>query len=72
VIAVSPIEPATCALRKAPLDDLAGRVWAIEWHLSLEALRRRGLTIMEWHPDAPLDAVLAPYARVRPIWAARR
>jgi uncharacterized protein (DUF58 family) len=72
VIAVSPIEPARWALRHSPIDELACRLWAIEWRRSIEALRRRGLVIVEWHPDAPLDAVLAPFARFRPRWAARR
>ena len=72
IIAVSPIEPARWALRKSRLDELACRLWAIEWRLSVEALRRRGLVIIEWQPGAPLDAVLAPFARFRPRWAARR
>jgi uncharacterized protein (DUF58 family) len=72
IIAVSPIEPAQSALRNSPLDELACRLWAIAWRLSLEALRRRGLVIVEWRPDLPLDAVLAPFSRFRPRWAARR
>lgn len=72
IIAVSPIEPAPWALRNSCLDELACRLWAIEWRRSLEALRRRGLAIVEWQPDAPLDAALAPFARFRPRWAARR
>jgi uncharacterized protein (DUF58 family) len=72
IIALSPVEPARWALRHSPVDELACRLWALEWRLSLEALRSRGLTIIEWRPDAPLEAVLAPFARYRPRWAARR
>jgi uncharacterized protein (DUF58 family) len=72
IIAVSPIEPARWALRGSRLDELTLRLWAIEWRLSIETLRRRGLAVIEWHPDAPLDAALAPFARFRPRWVARR
>jgi hypothetical protein len=44
----------------------------MQWRLTIEELRRRGLTILEWHADMSLDAVLAPLARSRPRWAARR
>jgi uncharacterized protein (DUF58 family) len=72
IIAVSPIEPARWALRGSRLDELALRLWAIEWRFSVDALRRRDLAIIEWRPDTPLDAVLVPFARFRPLWAARR
>jgi uncharacterized protein (DUF58 family) len=71
IIAVSPIEPARWALRHSGLDELALRLWAIEWQLSIVELRRRGLVIIEWHPETPLDGVLAPYSRIRPRWAAQ-
>ena len=72
IIAVSPIEPARRVLQGSRLDELALRLWAIEWQLSVEALRRRGLAVVEWRPEVPLDAVLAPFARFRPRPAARR
>lgn len=77
VLAVSPIEPTRRVLGRAALDDLACRLWAMEWQTRLDGLRRRGLAIVEWHPETPLEAVLAPLsaalgARSRPRSAARR
>jgi len=66
VLAVSPIEPTRRILSPAALDDLALRLWALEWRETVEVLRRRGLVILEWRPDAPLQAALAPVLRARP------
>jgi uncharacterized protein (DUF58 family) len=72
VLALSPIEPTQLMLRAGFPDDLACRLWAIQWRTMVEELRGRGLTILEWRADMPLDAVLAPLAGSRPRWAARR
>lgn len=72
VLAVSPIEPTRRAFGASAVNDLACRLWAVEWQAAADALRRRGLAISEWHPDTPLEAALAPLARSRPRWAARR
>jgi hypothetical protein len=72
VLAVSPIEPTRRVLGTALLDDIACRLWAMEWEVRLDALRRRGLAIEEWHAGTSLEAALAPFARSRPRWAARR
>ena len=72
VIAVSPIEPTRRLLAGSAIDNLASRLWAIEWQSALDVLRRRGITILEWGCDASLEAALAPLVRTRPRWAARR
>lgn len=72
VLAVSPIEPTRRALGRSPRDDIACRLWAVEWQEKTHTLRRHGLTLLEWHAATPLAAALAPLARARPHWAARR
>ena len=72
VLAVSPIEPTEQVLANTLLHDIACRLWAIEWQVKVDELRRRGLAIVEWHAETPLEAALAPLARSRPRWAARR
>ncbi len=69
VLAVSPIEPTRRALGRSPSYNLALRVWALEWRVEIDALRRRGLVIAEWRPDTPLEAALA---RIQPRSAAGR
>jgi uncharacterized protein (DUF58 family) len=72
VLVVSPIEPLQRVLAGSASDDLALRIWALEWQATADKLRAHGLMIVEWHPDTPLDVALAPLARSRPRWAARR
>jgi uncharacterized protein (DUF58 family) len=72
VVAVSPIEPTRHILDRSLLDDVACRLWAVEWRVRSDELRRRGLMIFEWKPEVPLEAVLAPLARSRPRFAGRR
>ncbi|HTW54130.1 MAG TPA: DUF58 domain-containing protein [Stellaceae bacterium] len=72
VLAISPIESTQRVLGRSPANDIACRLWEIEWREKADALRRRGLAILEWHPDMALEAALAPLARSRPRWAARR
>ena len=72
VVAVSPIEPTRRVLGTARLDAIACRLWAMERQVKIDELRQRGLVIVEWHSETPLEAVLAPLARSRPRWAARR
>jgi uncharacterized protein (DUF58 family) len=71
VFAVSPSEPTRVALRPSLLNDIACRLWAMEWQARVAELRRGGLTIVEWHPDMLLEAVLAPVSRSRLRWAER-
>jgi uncharacterized protein (DUF58 family) len=70
LLAVSPIEPTRRVLGRTALDEIACRLWTMEWQARVEELRRRGLAIAEWHAETPLEAVLAPFARTRPRWAA--
>ena len=72
VIAVSPIEPTWRCLSDSWLDEIGCRLWGIQWQDEIDELRRRGLVILEWHLGAPLDAVIAPLARSRRRWTARR
>jgi hypothetical protein len=69
---VSPIEPTQRILSPSALDDLALRLWALQWRETAEALRRRGLVILEWRADSQLQAALAPVLHARPRGAARR
>jgi len=71
VLAVSPLEPTRRVLRGTVLDEMACRLWAREWQVKVDALRRRGVAIAVSHPETPLEAVLAPFARTRPRWTAR-
>ncbi len=72
VLAVSPIEPLRRILNASPIDQLALRIWAIEWQAAADRLRAHGLAVLEWRPGTPLDVALQPLARWRPRWAARR
>jgi uncharacterized protein (DUF58 family) len=72
VLAVSPIEPTRRVIGRSRLDDIACRLWAMEWQARLDGLRGRGLAIVEWHPDTLLEAVLAPLSGSRPRPGARR
>lgn len=65
VIWVSPVDLSREMVSASLLDDLACRLWALECHAQLETLRQDGLTIIEWHPEQPLDLALAPFARHR-------
>jgi uncharacterized protein (DUF58 family) len=69
VFAVSPIEPTRAVMRRSSLNDIACRLWEMEWQARLAELRGRGLAIVEWHPDIPLEAVLAPISGSRLRWA---
>jgi uncharacterized protein (DUF58 family) len=65
LLSVSPVEVTRAVLRVSPLEDLACRLWALEHRVQLEALRRRGLEVLEWTPAEPLERALAPLARRR-------
>jgi uncharacterized protein (DUF58 family) len=72
VFAVSPIEPTRAVLRPSSLNDIACRLWTLEWQERVAELRGSGLAIVEWHADMPLEAVLAPLSGSRLRWAGRR
>lgn len=54
------------------IDDIALRIWAIEWQVAVNKLCARGLVVLKWHPGTPIDLALAPLARSRPRRAAHR
>jgi uncharacterized protein (DUF58 family) len=71
LIAISPVEPTSWVLKGSPLDRAACRLWALEWQARLDRLHGIGMAIVEWHPDAPLEAALAALPRSRPraaVW----
>ena len=65
ILAVSPITLTRQAVRPSPVVDLACRLWDLERHLTVVALRRSGLTVAEWDPQEPLEAALARLGRRR-------
>ncbi len=65
VVWVSPVDLSREMISASLLNDLACRLWALECQAQLEALRQEGITIIEWHPDQPLELALAPFARHR-------
>jgi uncharacterized protein (DUF58 family) len=65
VIAVSPVASARAAVRGGRVADLAARLWSLERRVQLDALRRRGLTIVDWDGVEPLDVALAALRQPR-------
>jgi uncharacterized protein (DUF58 family) len=65
VLVVSPVEVTRVALAGSPIDDLAGRLWALERRADQAELRRHGLPVLEWRPPAPLEAALVGGRRRR-------
>lgn len=65
LVAVSPIEPARAAARRRRLADVAARLWTLERRVQLDELRRRGLTVVDWHGTDSLEAVLAAVRQPR-------
>ena len=54
------------------LDALAARLWTLNRRATLDALQDVGLPAVEFRPDLPLDAALAPLARTGRHRATRR
>lgn len=65
VVAVCPVGPARAAVRPSRAADAAARLWALERRAQLDALRGRGLSIVEWDGATPLAAALAALRRPR-------
>jgi len=63
LLSISPIEVTRAALALSPVDKLACRLWALEREAELSDLRRRGLRVLEWRPDQPLELVLGGAGR---------
>jgi len=66
VVAVSPVEVTRAALPPSTATALACRLWSIERQAMLDALRSRGLWVLEWNPTESLEQALAGPARRRP------
>jgi uncharacterized protein (DUF58 family) len=66
LVAISPVEATRRSLDGSTVDDLALRLWALEWRAKLNALKRHGVRAAEWDGAAPLEAVLSRLARIRP------
>lgn len=71
VLATSPAEATRRSHVATVTDDLACRIWALEWRASLDRLRRQGVVIVEWDGMTSLDVLLAPLTHTRPQLAAR-
>ncbi len=65
LVAISPVEATRRSFGGSVIDDLACRVWALEWQAKLAALRRHGLAVVAWDGAAPLEAALAAFHRTR-------
>lgn len=65
VVAVSPVGATRRSLQGSVVDDLACRLWALEWRGKLDALRRHGVAVAEWDGIAPLEVALAGFRSIR-------
>jgi hypothetical protein len=65
LLSVSPTEVTRATRPLSPVEDLACRVWSLEWEAQLLELRRHGLPVLEWRPDQPLELVLSGLGRPR-------
>ena len=65
VIVVFPVDVTRRVLRGSPVDQLACRLWTLERRERLDAFRRHGIAVVEWHPSEPLEIALAAQRRRR-------
>ncbi len=72
LLALSPLELMKPFMKQSPLDALAARLWTLNRRATLDALQDVGLPAVEFRPDLPLDAALAPLARTGRHRATRR
>ena len=63
LLSLSPIEVTRAIRTLSPAEELACRLWALERKAQLADLRRRGLRILEWRPDQPLELALGGAGR---------
>jgi uncharacterized protein (DUF58 family) len=63
VIAVNPIAVTRASLTPSTLVDGAAALASLKRGLQLDDLRRRGLRVMDWNPDDPIDLALARLER---------
>ncbi|MGH8256867.1 MAG: DUF58 domain-containing protein, partial [Steroidobacteraceae bacterium] len=50
---------------RSRLNDLACRIWALDWRRQINALRHSGITVLEWPADEAPGAVLAGMGQYR-------
>jgi uncharacterized protein (DUF58 family) len=72
LLALSPIEVTRAVVRPSPTTDLACRLWALERDAQIETLRRQGLVVIDWHPEEPLETLLAATSRRQRLWRVAR
>jgi len=58
VLSPSPIPLVRRAMRPSARADVACRLWALERRARADALQRLGITVVDWDPAEPLEAVL--------------
>jgi len=63
VLAVDPVAATRAALAPSAPVDTACRLWAVERHLQVAALRGSGLRVVEWRPHEPLELALSRLPR---------
>ena len=67
VLAVDPVAATRAALAPTALVDAACRLWRLERAIRLDALAARGLRVLRWDAEEPLEVALARVpARRRP------
>ena len=71
LVAISPVEATRGSVARSTVDDLALRLWALEWRAKLNALKRHGVRAVEWDGAVPLEAVLSGLTRIRPVGVGR-
>ena len=71
VLSPSAIPLVRRAMRPSASADLACRLWGLERRARADALHRLGITIVDWDPAEPLEAVLAGLTRSRRRGVAR-
>jgi len=65
LLAVDPVPVARAALAPSLAVDTACRLWALERRIQIAELSARGLRVVEWAPDEPLELALARIGRRR-------
>lgn len=58
VLAVDPVSATRAALPPSVPVDTACRLWALERRIQVAALAARGLRIVQWRPDEPIELAL--------------
>jgi uncharacterized protein (DUF58 family) len=65
VLAVDPVILTRAALSRSVRVDTACRLWALERQIQLDEVAGRGLRVVAWRPDEPIELALARIGRHR-------